>query len=45
MDSKLIRNHDKFYLNEDRKNNPKEQFKFLFKKSLQKKKSPKFKNL
>ena len=37
MDSKLIRNHDKFYLNEDRKNNPKEQFKFLFKKSLEEK--------
>tara|TARA_B000000460_G_C21531820_1_gene401158 strand:- start:625 stop:1338 length:714 start_codon:yes stop_codon:yes gene_type:complete len=35
MTSKIIRNHDKFYLNENRKNEPKEQFKFLFKKSLE----------
>tara|TARA_B100001105_G_C22391610_1_gene444651 strand:- start:63 stop:788 length:726 start_codon:yes stop_codon:yes gene_type:complete len=35
MTSKTIRNHDKFYLNENRKDAPKEQFKFLFKKSLE----------
>ena len=38
MTSKTLRNHDKFYLNENRKDTPKEQFKFLFKKSLEGKK-------
>ena len=33
MTSKTLRNHDKFYLNENRKDTPKEQFKFLFKKT------------
>jgi trans-aconitate methyltransferase len=35
----LIRNHDKFYLNENRKNKPKEQFKFLYNKSIKSKKN------
>ena len=38
MTSKTLRNHDKFYLNENRKDTPKEQFKFLFKKSVEGKK-------
>lgn len=39
----MIRNHDKLYLNENRKNKTKEQFKFLYKKSLESKKDKKIK--
>ena len=39
----MIRNHDKIYLNENRKNKTKEQFKFLYKKSLKFKKDEKLK--
>jgi|TARA_B110000467_G_C18232831_1_gene429757 ubiquinone/menaquinone biosynthesis C-methylase UbiE len=39
----MIRNHDKIYLNENRKNKTKEQFKFLYKKSLESRKDKKIK--